>query len=59
MKLLEPLGIIPIGLASRHGLDVPRVDQIGSDASLFKQLVDRDPKHTSALQGDRINATGD
>lgn len=45
VKLLEPLGIIPIGLASWYGLDVPGVDQVGCDAGLFKQLVDRDSKH--------------
>ena len=45
MQLLQPLGIIPIGLSTGDSLDVAGIDQIGRNAGLFEQLVDRDPKH--------------
>ena len=58
MQLLKPLSVVPITLAPRDGLDMPRIDQIGCDACLFEQLVDRDPKDPGRLHGDCVDATG-
>ena len=57
VELLQPLGVIPIRLASRHGLDMLRIHQIGPNAVLFEQLINRDPVHPSRFHRDGIYAT--
>jgi hypothetical protein len=59
MQLLQPLCIISIAFAARDALDMPGVDQVGSDAMLLEQLVERHPLDPAGLQGDGIDAAGE
>jgi hypothetical protein len=59
VELLEPLGIVPVRLASRHGLDMPRIDEVRRDSMLLKQLEDRHPIDPGRFHGDRVNVAGD
>ena len=43
MEQLEPLTIAEVGLAPRHVVELPRVDQHDLDPPRLEQLVDRDP----------------
>src|SRR3954451_3188078 len=58
MQFLEPLGIIPITLAARDGFDMPRIDQIGRNAMLLQQFVDRNPIDAGRFERHGINPTG-
>src|SRR4051812_22412250 len=56
MELLEPLGIIPISLASRNGLDMACIDQIGNNSGLLQQLIDWDPKDARRFHYNCVDA---
>ena len=45
VQLLQPLAVQHIGLATRHVLDVPGVDQQYRQASALQNLVHGDPVH--------------
>jgi hypothetical protein len=43
VKLLEPLGIVPVALAPGHILDVAGMNEERENLLRFEQFVDRDP----------------
>ena len=55
MEQLEPLAVAEVGLASRHMVQLSRVDEQDFDPPRFEQLVDRDPVHVRALHGHRLD----
>lgn len=50
VQLLEPLRVADIGLAARHPLGVPRIDQADLQARLLQHRVKSDPVVARALQ---------
>ena len=56
VELLQPLGIVHVGLAARDILDVARVHQQHLEAAGFEDLEDRNPVHARRLHGDRRDA---
>ena len=57
-ELLKPLTVQYVGLATRHILDVPGIDQKHREAARFQQLEQRDPVHAGGLHRDRVHAAG-
>lgn len=55
---LEPCGIVPVRLASRHGLDLPRRDERGRDPLLCKPREARPPLDPGRFHGDGVKVAG-
>lgn len=53
VKLLEPLRVIDIGLATRHAFDVPSIDQHDLESLRFQNLEDRQPVDAGGLHRHR------
>ncbi len=51
MQLLEPLGVVDVGLPAGHVLDIPRVDHEHLQASRLQHLEQRDPIYLSGFHG--------
>ena len=56
MQLLEPLGVVDVGLATRDILDVARVDEKHLESARFEDLEDRNPVHARRFHGDGRDA---
>jgi hypothetical protein len=59
VELLEPLGLVPVRLASRHGLALPRLDETGRDPVRLPQGDARHHIDPGRFHGDRVNGAGD
>jgi hypothetical protein len=57
VKLLEPLTVQDIGLATRDVLYMSRIDQEDLKATGFKDLKQGDPVHPCGFHGHGLNAT--
>ncbi len=57
VQLLEPVGIVPIGLPPGNRLAMAGIDQLRDNARRFKQVRDRDPKDTGRFHCHRVDAT--
>jgi len=53
VELLEPLGVVHVGLPARDILDVARIHQQHLKAAGFEDLEDRNPVHARRLHRDR------
>jgi hypothetical protein len=53
----QPLAVLDIGFASRHRLDVLRIDQ-DERTPLLQQVEHRSPIHPSRLEGDHPDLQG-
>ena len=58
MEFLDPLAVHDISLASRDVLHVTSVDEHHLEASLFEDVVDRDPVHAGGLHRHGVDAAG-
>jgi hypothetical protein len=58
-ELLQPLAVEHVGLAPRHVLHMPRVDQQHGEAACVEQLERRDPVHAGGLHRHRVDAALD
>ena len=57
MQFLDPLAVPVVGLAaSRHSLELSRIDQQHFQPPLFQQVVQRHPIQPRTLHGHRLDA---
>ena len=56
VELLQPLGIVHVGLSARDILHVARIHQQHFEAAGFEDLEDRNPVHARRLHGDGLDA---
>ncbi len=49
VELLDPLAVEDVGLAARHALQLPRVDESDLEAALAEELEEGDPVHAGGL----------
>src|ERR1700733_14108579 len=57
VQLQQPLAFLHITLASGQVLGVPRIDQIDLEATLFQNLVERNPIDPRRLHGHGLDST--
>jgi hypothetical protein len=55
MKSLQPLGVVVIGFAAGHDLEVARIDQVDADRGCLQHLVDGDPVDASRFHRDGVD----
>jgi len=58
VQLLNPLAVQDIRLATRHLLEVPRVDQVDTKAFGLEQVIDGNPIHAGGFHRYGVYATG-
>ncbi|SDX66118.1 hypothetical protein SAMN05421783_1509 [Thiocapsa roseopersicina] len=59
MQLLQPPGVVDVGLAPRHRLDVAGIGDDHANPACLEDFVESNPVHPRRRHGDRRDPAGD